>query len=445
MAILGLTAFAASADVVVSGRLPGLAHPGRKVTVSVEAVRLTDGSVAASQLVRGSGYSLKVPPGAYIFVGESTDLRHSRQAVASRYVPVGHRHRRVNLSPDRAAAGPSATASAARGGALGIGDIHLNFGNHGQYSGGQAGIITGLLPICDKRGGAVYDRTRSIKRFIAEEQKRSDEGRLATPFRFQAPRLDGEISGDISPGAGGAPRADLTVTAPDGSVIKHYVVQGDPSDWDNLGGFENHIGDGLGRDLLKLPDDPCAPQPGLTTITFSGAYSETLTFYSPFGNPNAQKTETRTENVTWSYSWTGKDSELTDTSGMVLQWQREKLGGSTSDTYANPAGGGMDCQTSSLSAPPGQSFSAIDPSGGPPVAQLSINHPYYHAANCSLGLGCPGPSVSTGPTACGPGPTWDPRSGSKTYNYSFSQNTGSPSAGSTYSGSVKTRVVITVG
>lgn len=46
------------------------------------------------------------------------------------------------------------------------------------------GVVVGLLPVCARRGGKIVNRTKKLEDLIKQEQKLSDEGRLADKFQF---------------------------------------------------------------------------------------------------------------------------------------------------------------------------------------------------------------------------------------------------------------------
>jgi hypothetical protein len=328
-------------------------------------------------------------------------------------------------------------AASAAGATIGVGAIPVTAPPGVIPGGGAEGpIITGLLPVCQSKGGKLLDKTRKSKDAIKTEQKLADDGKLGFKFQYSPLNSDATLTGTVGVGPGGGPRADLTVSDSSGNVIKHYVVGGDPADWADFGKWARQIGTGLGRDLIKdQSDDPCEPHAATVTVTYSGSYNVTATNYTA-----GEAMETQTENANWTFSWTGPLKSLSSTSGSVLTWSTAQLTGSTSDTHT---AGGPNCSNGGLAATPGQSFDAIN-TGSPaaPQLQLSTGLPGYQAGSCALHLGCPGPPVSNGGDYCHPSVVWKPSEGEKTYTFSGSQNVGSVAAGRTVAGSAQTSVKV---
>lgn len=150
------------------------------------------------------------------------------------------------------------------------------------------------------------------------------------------------------------------------------------------------------------------------TVTFSGSYDDTITF-DYIGSSPAQLAETKTEHVSWTFTWTGPMSKLTDQSGEELTWTHETLTGSTSDVYTDPSSQG--CSDSSLQPAPGQRFDAIRANGDSKV-QISTFAPNYQSSSCSLHLACPAPPVSYTGTYCNPSVSWNPEQGPRSFPFS---------------------------
>jgi len=269
-----IVARTASRDsVVISGRLSGVPKSRRRVVVTVEAVSLQNGSIAAVAAPAGSGYSLNVPAGPYLVAVDVVDLPHTRNATAFKAVLASGRTKSVDLTVHAATAfarrhGDSEAHAAATGPVIGIPDIPITAPEGRLPGGADAGIITGMLPICAAHGGKIVDQTKQITDAIKTEQQLSDDGRLEFKFQYSPLTPDLVISGEITVGPNGGPRADLTVTdASTGEVVNHYVIGGDPDDWNNLGSFEHHLGEGLGNNLTgstpspRPCSEPSAPPP----------------------------------------------------------------------------------------------------------------------------------------------------------------------------------------
>ncbi len=177
------------------------------------------------------------------------------------------------------------------------------------------------------------------------------------------------------------------------------------------------------------------------TVTYTGSYSDTLRFYYTVGSDKGKVSETKSEQVSWTFTWTGPMSTLDDPSGNEVRWNSEKLSGSTSDIYSNPESASSNCSADHLTAPAGQMFDSVEPDPGAQI-ETTMGLVYYRASSCGLDLGCPGPAVSYKPTYCDPGVSWDPAAGFKNGSFSGGISIGSVAGGETRSGSARTEVTL---
>lgn len=115
---------------------------------------------------------------------------------------------------------------------------------------------------------------------------------------------------------------------------------------------------------------------GTATITYKGSLDGTVIITSPTtGNPPI---ETLTQNRTWSLTWTGPLSAISDNSGSTIPWTSASVSGSDQVT---DAGGNVVC-SGSLSAAPNQTFSAILPSGSTSII-FSMSVGQWGSAGCA--------------------------------------------------------------
>jgi hypothetical protein len=309
--------FAVSARAVgtltVSGRLLGLPKHQRGLAVFVEAVSLDNGEVASAETVSGSRYSLGVSAGPYLILETVLDPRRRRRRVAYKAVMVSGSRGSVNLTVHAASAGlPAARAAAGTGTDVAIGNVPI-FAPEGRLGGGaEAGLMTGMLPICHSNGGKVFDHTTAFDHAIAVEQELAAKGQLGFGFNYQPGQATLSVTGSVSTGPNGGPLADLTVTnLVTGKVVKHYRIADDPGSWDNLGGFERHLGAGVADNIAN--EGPCdgpkltpppPPPPGHTCFAKKGTVCVTFDA-SVTGNESSPSlfATSRSDTVGWELEW----------------------------------------------------------------------------------------------------------------------------------------------
>jgi hypothetical protein len=266
------------ATTTLTGKLLGL--PVEKgISVSVEAVSLSDGTVAASEVAPGASYSLRVPAGPYLVVGSALDPAHGRARSAYRAVqaPAASGGPDLALTMRKLSSSASDATSGSTTTSVAIGNITIT-GPDGFIPGvAQGGLISGLLPVCQAAGSKVIDHSTTVENAIAQEQKLAQQGQLAVRFEFNPITPDFEISGAITVGPGGGPLADLTVTdTKTGKVVQHIKAGGDPADWEDISHWEAIIGAGAGKKLTNSSDCgkpskqvPPTTTPAATTTTMT--------------------------------------------------------------------------------------------------------------------------------------------------------------------------------
>src|ERR1700693_984821 len=307
-----------SGRVTLSGRLLGLPEHQRGLSVVVEAVSLKNGEVAAADAVTGNRYSFNVPQGPYLVLETVLDPRRRRSRVAYEAVLVTGSRRSVNLTVRAASARPPqgspsrGRAAASSGASVAIGYIPI-VAPEGRLGGGaQAGLIGGMLPICQRDGGKLLDRSTVFNSAVQREEELQSNGQLGFGFSYNPATADLSVSGQVSEGHNGGPLADLIVTdVASGEVAKHFLIEGDPNDWDNLSQFERHLGAGVADNIAnhgscEAPPPPTPPAPpghtcfakkGTVCVTFDASVTGTET------SPHLFATG-RQDTVGWELEWT---------------------------------------------------------------------------------------------------------------------------------------------
>jgi lysophospholipase L1-like esterase len=155
-----------------------------------------------------------------------------------------------------------------------------------------------------------------------------------------------------------------------------------------------------------------------STVTYSGSLNSEVQLVDP---TSGDVTETLSQDISWTASWTGPTEMISDPSGMRVPWTTLALSGSDSTQYVNDPS--RNC-TDSLSASPGQDFGAILPNGADAIV-LSIYTPSPAATpaqggGCQLParLACPvgSPPISPSTDYCDPTPMWTANGGAQTYD-----------------------------
>lgn len=293
MLLVGLAANAAAASThTVSGRLLGVP---RGASSTVEAVAIRHGTVVAAAVLSRGSYSLRVPAGATFILARVVDIRQHRQLAAYTARNVTRSLSRVNLRLRAPAAGDEAArVAAAGGGGAGAASSTVTvstipiFGPDGKLPGGaEAGFIAGAFPVCQAHGGHLLDGSTTFLVSRRREIQLAEQGQLDfNLLPWQQPVSDYGVNGSVRVGPGGGPLADIDfVNAGTGKIV-HFVVSGDPADWDNIGRFMSRLGDhiiqnsvdeqiGCGQKQEPPPRRPppklhCAAGKGEACVTFSG-------------------------------------------------------------------------------------------------------------------------------------------------------------------------------
>src|SRR5581483_1144516 len=126
----------------------------------------------------------------------------------------------------------ASTAAAGSGPSVSISTIPI-FGPDGRLPGGaEAGLINGMLPVCRAHGGKLLDGSDAFKRARAVEMGLAAQRKLDFNLGpWAQPVAEFGVNGMVRVGPNGGPLADIDFVSQDGQVV-HYVVSGDPSDWD---------------------------------------------------------------------------------------------------------------------------------------------------------------------------------------------------------------------
>lgn len=392
-----------SGRVMLSGRLLGLPKHQRGLSVSVEAVSLKNGEVAAADAITGNRYSFNVPRGPYLVLETVLDPRRRRSRVAYRALLVAGSRRSVDLTVHAASARPPRVSSvrgraaASAGASVAIGNIPI-IAPEGRLGGGaQAGLIGGMLPICQRDGGKLLDQSTVFKSAVAREQELQSKGQLGFGFSYSPATADLSVSGQVSEGHNGGPLADLTVTdVATGKVARHFLIEGNPDDWDNLSQFERHLGAGVADNIAnhgsceapppKPPAPPghvCFAKKGTVCVTFDASVTGTET------SPHLVVTS-RQDTVGWELEWTA------NTTGYGVPNQL--------DPSSNAFGHGDVTYYSGSSCTTGFALDPFNPptlSQGPPfnsTSELTINVP--DPIEDSAGGGTGNPAIKDTNSSC---------------------------------------------
>ena len=243
-------AHSAGAAVLLTGHVGGPAGASKSTSLSVEAISMNDGSVAATSTPKRGRYALLVPRGAYLLVLSVVDLRSSRRGSQTISSPVRATapgaHRDIKL----------ARGTRSGTGALAVGAIPIEVAPGGRLpssssSEAQGAIIDGLLPGCRASSRKVLDRASATLRAIEGQQQRSDEGRAPIRTHFRAPAAELALEGRIEIQPGGTRAANLTVrNLVTAAVVDHIVAAG--TEHEDIGRFLHRAGAAIGaRDCAR--------------------------------------------------------------------------------------------------------------------------------------------------------------------------------------------------
>ncbi len=311
----------AATSHTISGRLIGVPR-GASTTIEAVAVR-RDAVVAANGLSRAS-YSVRVPAGPTFVLVRVVDIRRHQQldAFTARNVTRSLRgvslRLRVASGNDRVAAAAASLATAAAAGSAASSVVTVNTipinGPDGPLPGGaEAGFIAGALPVCQAHGGKLLDGSAVFKKARQTEMDLAQHGQLDfNLLPWEQPVSAFGVNGQVRVGPNGGPLADLDFIASDGSIV-HFVVSGDPSDWDNIGAFMSRLGDHIITNAVdhqmacdKTAEPPPPPPPpaklhcnapkGKVCVTFSGTAEDAQT--TPHNFAVAQQAT-----VSWDIEW----------------------------------------------------------------------------------------------------------------------------------------------
>jgi hypothetical protein len=316
--------------LTVSGRVLNVPRHVRGVSVIVESVDLKDGDVASAKVLSGAAYSLRIPAGSYLMLATAVDPRQKRTEVGFAALKVERSVRSVNLKiggKGRNGASPAvrrvprivvsasavSAAAAAASSNLKVGDIPI-YGPDGRLPGGaQAGLLAGMVPSCQAHGGKVYDDSSAYSVARKTETALANAGLLDVVIPSEQSAFGRSVVGMVSVGPGGGPRVDVRILGDSQQDEVHFVVAGDPEDWDDLGAFLSRVGDHIVQNLVdsqvscdRAAEPPEPPEPpslvcdasaGTVCVTFDGSGS---------GNEQSPRLTAvaRQDTVNWDLEWT---------------------------------------------------------------------------------------------------------------------------------------------
>ena len=317
LAALALAPAATAAPTLkVSGRLLGMPR-GMGVSTVIQAVAVRSDAVQATQLVRGPAFSLRVSRGPTFLLVRVVDIRRHRllSGFTARNVTrsVGGVAVRVRPAASAAASAVASATSGAASGNISISTIPI-YGPDGKLPGGaEAGMIAGMLPVCQARGGHLIDRSDTFTRGRQTEMQLAEQGKLDfNLLPWEQPVSPTGVNGQVRVGPNGGPLADINFSNPSGNVV-HFVVAGDPSDWNDIGRFMARLGDHIlqnsadeqiacGQAKQPTPPAPpnhlhCQAKKGEICVTFAGSATGTET------DPHLTAVK-REYSVEWDLGWT---------------------------------------------------------------------------------------------------------------------------------------------
>ncbi|MEA2125370.1 MAG: hypothetical protein QOI80_2152 [Solirubrobacteraceae bacterium] len=280
--------------------LAGKVRGARKL-VTVEAVSLKTGAVAAVGTLHKGRYSMQVPKGPYVVAA-----RNLRRARLSRGVRATRRGLIVAL----------ARSSAAGAQTVGIGRIPITVDPAAGARDGQAmgTMIRGLLPECEVKKTKVVDLTPEMQKALEREAKLSKDGQSSLRYEYDPLRPTVVIRGKVTVDADGKPRADIEIVdAATGTVITHIVTGGDPGDIADLAPFLTQLGKGAAELACTKPKVTPTPTPTPTPAPGgepTARYAGTFDWTQNYDNPDGTFLHTR-EHYAWDATATASSQSLT--------------------------------------------------------------------------------------------------------------------------------------
>jgi hypothetical protein len=306
-----------AATHTLSGRLLGVP---RGASTTIEAVAVRGDGIVAAQILRGTTYSVRVPAGPTFLLARVVDIRRHRQLDAYTALTVTRSLRGIDLRLRLAAAADSATArlAAAAGSAAGssvsVGTIPI-VGPDGTLPGGaEAGFIAGALPVCQAHGGKLLDKSNVFTHARLTEVALAQAGQLDfNLLPWQLPVSDYGVGGFVRVGPNGGPLADIYFVNNLTDQVVHFVVAGDPEDWDDIGRFMARLGDHiiqnqvdqrLACDEDEVQSTQPPPAPKLHCDAGKGEVCVTFSATAEGSESTASNVATgRSDTVSWDIKW----------------------------------------------------------------------------------------------------------------------------------------------
>ena len=303
----------------LSGRLLGVP---RGASTTIEAVAVRGDAIVAAQVLRGTTFSVRVPAGPIFLLARVVDIRRHRQldAYTARDVTGSLSGIDLRLHPaaaaDSASVRVAAAAAAARPAAstVSVGTIPI-IGPDGALPGGaEAGFIAGALPVCQAHGGKLLDKSNVFTKARLTEIALADAGQLDFNLKpWQEPASDYGVDGEVHVGPNGGPVADITFVNTLTHQIVHFVVAGDPEDWDNIGRFMARLGDHIiqnavdQRTACDAEDEPTPPPPPAPKLHCVAGTSEVCVTFSGMADGTESTPHNvavdRNDTVSWDVKW----------------------------------------------------------------------------------------------------------------------------------------------
>lgn len=358
----------------ISGRVASLAGDTGGAFGDVEAVSLTNGAIAGSSPVIAGKYSMKVPPGRYLLISRAQGLAGGASLVSTARVTAASKPTTLNLALGLLGGSPSAMAAATSTGVIAIDRIDLSAPPEWRYrpdAAANGAIIGGFIDPCLKAGKMVIDADPSTLESLKGEHRLADAGRSSPLPALNIPTPSQIITGNVTVDQDGRPTADILITDPDGNVIDHVVVAGDPGQFPQSGGgspgdFLRLVGKGLAERecdkkkpvVTTRPKPTTRPQPVVTTkpgkvaSTPGGPNVRVLTIlYTGSGSASkAQYNDTYKKDASWEITWkvTISDGQVTDISKPT-----GTVSGSVTANYPDHPNNGVTSCTGGLGLPGG--------------------------------------------------------------------------------------------
>ena len=385
---------AAAVVTVVTGAFVAWPRPGANVAVvsarvaslsgttvggfgDVEVVSLLDGVIAAAGPVTAGGYTVKVAPGRYLAISRSELLPGARSLVSAAPVTAAKNGKAITLAAGLPF-GASSAAAAPSGDVVAIGPISLTAPDGWGYSPNAlatGAIISGFTDPCQKAGKRVVDIDPNTIENLKGEHRLADEGRSTPLPILNIPEPSEIITGNVTVDQDGRPTADLTISDPEGNVIDHVVVPGEPGQFPQSGvgdggAFLRLVGKGLAeRECNKekpvtsapprttAPAAPTQPNPAPTatipagpdtrvvTIRYTGTGSSLKVQHvdNRPGHGGSDFDDTYKKDASWDITWDititdGQVTAVSDPTGTVTGTTSAQILSQPADSCSGPVG-----------------------------------------------------------------------------------------------------------